>query len=529
MSRTFKSEDERMQAFGALPEMPNPGETVEAFHARIDAEKADIMSAPIVTEQQPAAQPTEPPAAPPKAEAVEPTPQPQTPSPDDDVVFTLSDGSTVRRSDLPEPLRQYKNGREILKSAAHAREYANTAEKQLKQLIAERESWQKPAAQAPEYRPAPAMQSPQAPAAMAQQEPSAFPVVGSVDSKAIEALESEIDSIEDPTMDEATLKKLKKINKSTLGLLKTSYGALSGIRSELTKTQSKKEQEVAELRSKLSKYEEETNRTAKERAEREANQTVEQQITSLVSSYPDLKMSKPHDKVESSLVSFANRYLNLKERRTAQSWADVNRVIGQWNRRDPEMLAFCEANGVRPESDGLTDNDVLNYATIANVLQVTQGRKINEFTGNYEDMYSPFPVNGQRMRVAFPTAKAAYEYLLQSNGIRDKETALRLAQAEQLGEGRVIKAVEQSATASKAIGRDGSSSPDGGRDMSEETALEILGHTPGPRTVDIVKMEQDALAGDRRLWTVYTLAQRRLGFPVEQPPDHWPREVVRQQ
>jgi len=516
-----------MQAFGALPEMPNQGETVEAFHARIDAEKAEIMTAPIVADQPPPAQPTEPPAVPPQAEAVAPTPPPQAPTPDDDVVFTLSDGSTVKRSELPEPLRQYKNGREILKSAAHAREYANTAEKQLKQLISEKESWQKSrgAPQDQGYRPAPAAPTP-APVAPAVQAPHF--AVDPVDSKAIDALESEIDGIEDPTMDEATLKKLKAVNKQTLGLLKNSYGALSGMRAEFTRTQSKKEQEVAELRTKLAKYEEETNRTAKERADREANQTVEQQISSLVKAYPDLKMSKSHDQVESSLINFANRYLNLRERRAAQSWTDVNKIIGQWNRRDPEMVAFCEANGVRPEADGVTDSDVLNYATIANVLQVTQGRQINEFTGNYEDIFSPFPVNGQRMRVAFPNARAAYEYLLQSNGIRDKETALRLAQAERMGEGRVMKAVEQGATASKAIGRDGSSSPDGGRDMSEETALELLGHSPGPRTIDIVKMEQDALAGDRKLWTLYTLAQRRLGFPVEQAPDHWPRELVRQ-
>jgi len=307
MNRTFRSEDERMQALAQLPEMPNSGERVEAFHARIDAEKDEIMSAPITAEAQPEVQPTEPTADAPKADGVAPTQSPEAPAPEDDVVFTLSDGSSVRRSDLPEPLRQYKNGHEILKSAAHAREYANNAEKQLKQLIAERESWQKPQPQQTEYRPAQAVQSPQAPAPMPQQELMQQSVPIGADSKAIDALEMEIDSIEDPTMDEATLAKLKKVNKQTLGLLKTSYGALGNIRSELSKTQSRKEQEVAELRNKLSKYEEETSRSAKERAEREANQTVEQQITSLVDQYPDLKMSKPHDKVESSLIGFANR------------------------------------------------------------------------------------------------------------------------------------------------------------------------------------------------------------------------------
>jgi hypothetical protein len=544
---SYKSEEERMQALADLPDSPEPGENADVFLARIEEMKQEIQSAPIEAEEPPAQPPPGEPATvtPPPAEGDAPPAAPaEPPPPEDEVVFTYADGTPVRRSELPDDLRKYRNGPEIIKQAAHARQYANAAEKQLQQLIAEREQWQRNHA-----TPAPAGYSSsqiQAPSAAPQQPAAALPpqspapagqprtTAPSFDMSALDALESDIDGIDDPTMDPETLAKLKKSQKSMAAMVKSAYQALSSVQSDYQKSAKQRAEEAADLKARIARYEEQQRVIDTQRQQREAEATVDQQIRELTTKYPTLKLSKPHTEVEARTRDLADRYFMARYGRRANGrqdnpYVEINQFVNKWNQRDPDIMEFCKANGIRAEDVGVTDTDILNYASLVHAFQVAQGYQINPITGEYEALQSPWVRDGKRATVSFPNALSAYEYLRSVNGIPDREMELRMAQAERAGEDKITSAVERSAVAAKAIGRDGSVSPsDVGQEMSEDAALEVIGHHPGPRTINDVELVRAGRSGDRRLLYLLQKAQKRLGFPLADVPEDWPAERVQQ-
>jgi hypothetical protein len=538
--RTYKSEADRQQAMAKLPEFPERGETVDAFNARVDAEKAAIQEATIGNEPAPAPAIQEPQV--PQAPAVEgvapsapaPAPEPQDGPKDDDVMFFLSDGKTpVLRRDLDEDLKRYKNGQEVLKSAAHARKYANTAEKRLQEQadeIARLRASPSLTADGGYGRQAPA------PASAPQPTPVAQPVIEPAVAKELESVDDIVHRLEsfdldDPTLDDKTKASLQKTMRDVAGVTASLKQAVLLTKAESAAVRAEADKNLRELRSKVEESEREATESKRKRATDESNKTVEGHIRTMQDRYPELKTSKvvfgtgdEKQTVEKDVVAFANKILLAQTGRTATNWAEVNRVINSYNRQDAQTLAFCNEHGIKPEDVGSSAKDILNYATIVNAVQIARGKKINEYTGKEEPFNSSMGTDerGNPLRVVFPDPLAAYEYALRTSGLSDRIIEQRMAQAAASEANGLLSAVGRQATRVKGIGSEGAASPDASATLSKEAATDIL------RKVDLADVEQRALRGDRTLFNVYTKAQKALGLPESQPLEHWPKEKVAQ-
>lgn len=570
MPRTFRSEEERLKALTELPDFPPKGEDVDAFNARIDRERDEIMEAEIVTgdaalsdssqsqepksqesSAEPAPEPKPEPSPQPQSQPQEPKPEPKPatepqPSPapavepvrprelsDDDVMFVVNEKPVLRR-DLPEELRKYTTPEEVIKQFGHARNYANTAEERLKALIAERDQLksrlEQPPASQPQMgsQPQPPSESP--PVAREPQ-PQSQPV--QPDDKDVDELLEQIGGIEDDTIAEDTLGGIKTVFSKMAEAVKSSRAQARQLDKRFAQYRQESEKMVHGLRGRLDQRDQTEKEREAQQEQMRAQRQVADEIAALQGACEELKTSKPvfnmpgvvqQRTVEDDAWQFADKILMARSGRTAQNFAEVASIIDAWNREEPELRAFAQNNGITPELVGSSDLELLNLATLYNVYNAMRGQQFNPTTGQLQQMLAP-----NQRPVNFPTAVSAYRYLLDMNGVTEARRRQELAAVEQRGQQAVLSAMERGTQQANVIGRDGSASPENvGQEMSEEAALEILGHRPGSRTIDEFEMERQALAGDRSLYKLHCQAQKRLGLPEAQPSADWPPELVPQ-
>lgn len=521
---TFESEEAKQAALEGLPDQPPPGTTdINTWLREVEDRKGQILTAEIVAapkpEQTPTVQPPEsqaqgPAPAEPYQAAPEPTapsapsePTAPTASSDDEIIATAPDGTAIKRGDLPPDLKKYRNLQEILKTADHARRYANSTEKTVEQLSRELQERNKKLADLE------ARQQVQPPSQQQAPRPATPMAVGS-DRKRLETAKE-------------TLKSLQSMDPSEIGFDPSKFNAMFARAIEaIEDVDVSHAGEVAELRRALDETRQEVKQVASRSdevsrviQEKEAVRAVHKRIGEFQDTRPELKTSKPVFAPEGQCVErdagrFADAIILRKSGKPATNWTDRNRVINAYLRGDPDTLAFCEENGLSPERFDTSINDLRNYAICLNVDTVKKGFRIDEYTGSLVPI-TDFMGN----QVSFPDHESAYEYLCRTSGITQRKRQEELQDAEKQGQQKLEAALHRAPVPS--IGREGAGPRPAAADkMSPQDAMKMMSE------IDVYEMHNAALRGDRRLFNLYSKCRETLGFPSPTPDPLWPKELM---
>lgn len=508
---TYKSEQERLEALrsfeGDPPTNIKTEEGVNNWVREQEEEQKRVMEAEIVPEEEaapetpvedvvePQAQEETPPESqipeelPQEESQIQPEASEEKPPPKEEDVIQFS----TNRDDLPDILKPYKSGDEILRQAAHAREYANKTEIRLKELAEEKE---KMAAKLAEYEK---IKEPEVSAAPeVSPEASQEPVDLSAQLQNIEAMEDTeyVSAADVKKVFSLAVDEIKDAKKEIRALKSDFGGKLSGIE-EINKQNAQK------------------NEVAKQQ------DAVVRGINELQEAYPELKTNKPvssimgqTDCVERDVMTFADRVLFSKFGNEKPSWQQRNAVVNAYLGKEPEITAYCQQNAITPESVGSTSDDIQKYATIMNIDANMRGEEIDRITGERKQKVSPF--NGNP--VNYDSYISSYKSLKDSAGITQQEHRQEVVAAEIHGQQSLSEAMEVRAETPKTLSDKGSLAPEAVKEMTKEKAWNIIDN------VDEFAMETQALAGNRSLFNEYNKAQKLVGFEEARPPDHWPVE-----
>jgi hypothetical protein len=425
----------------------------------------------------------------------------------------------ILRKDLPEELRGYSNGHEVIKQFAHARKFANATETRLKTMMDEVEKAQAENARLQNELKAKTSTpgAPALPGYTAVPSP-ALPVAMSVDETALQSAIDNIETIDDLAMDPDAVNRLKATMKVLASSIKDLHKDRAVLQSELGKAKQYADEKIEPLSKSLTKYEEAGQLAQKEKEERAQSMAAIKEVEALQNSFSELKTVRPcfgaegTDTVEAAVLNFANRVNMVRAGRRVNNWAEANAIVNRYNRDDPELKAFCANQGIRPEDVGLGNNDMINYATIVNTMNLAKGLKYNEYTGELEQMKNSF---GQA--VNFPTMSAAYQYLQTQTGIPRMQQQEALALAETRGVQKLEAALQRGASSAKPIGSEGAAGPESqGDQMTAEQAESILSK------IDEAEMEKRGMEGDRKLWNTYTKAWKIVTGQEIDVPAYWP-------
>ncbi len=500
---TFKSDKERDSALNTIESDPPSNlkseEDVNNWIADQEEKQNRILEAEIVSE--PEETPPEPQAAeeaPPEPQVQEepPVEEPQvppeppveeTPPPQEEDVVQFS----YKRDDLPESLQGYKDPQEIIRQADHARRFANKAEESMKEMAKEKE---KMALELEEYKK------------QREQKVSAAPEVSpETEPTDLAAQLQKIDSMEDS--DYMSAGEIK----SVLGL---AVDEIKNTRKEFSELKT-------DFGGKLTNIEKANEASIKKDEDARQQDATVRGISELQDKYPELQTNKPissimgdADCVERDVMQWADRLLFSKYGNDKPSWSERNAVVNAYLGGNSEVEAYCQQNAITPESVGTTAEDMERYATIMSIDANMRGEEIDSITGERKQKISPF--NGKP--VNHDSYISSYQNLKDSTGITLQEQKEKIAKAEMLGQQSLTEALEVRAATPKTLSDKGSTPPEAVKEMDKDAAWKIIDN------VDEFKMEQEALKGNRSLFYEYNKAQKMVGFPEAQSPEHWPPE-----
>ena len=517
---TFESEQARQTALAELPDSPPVGtKDVQAWQREMEEREEHIEKAEIKanSEQQaptPPEQPTakeEPVAAPPKEPDVQP---------DEEIVIK------VKRSELPEELRPYKNGDQIVKQFAHARGNINRISTRLQETEEELQAAKGRAEKVDAMQKQ--LEELQKASASAGKAVASQPT--SVEKGKIQDRIALLNkSIEDLSKgDDLDLADSKKLRETLNGMV--------GVLNEAVVTSSQTEQKFATYRNEVEgryKTLESEIKASRELSERQKfekeSMAVVESLVELQSKVPGLQTTRPiitpngRGSVEESVVQFAEAVHGSKIPRTNQEqfWSTVNRYVNMYNRQDPELVDICQKDGIFPANYGISETDVLNYATLINVDAIQRGERIDPVTGRREVL-----TDFRGKQITFPDSESAYKYMVDKMGITDKERQKQIIEAEKKGQRALEASLAKRDVSDSLIGPEGIGSKDNmGQDITKELAMEVVGDIAGPNTIDEEKMASLVLQGKPAGWQMFdrlNQANKRLGLPMEEPDPFWP-------
>ncbi|MGW8324076.1 MAG: hypothetical protein ACWGNI_00140 [Desulfobacterales bacterium] len=514
---TFKSEEEREKALLELPDEPPPGVNIDKWQEEQFEQERKIKEASIEADSE------TPPKAVEEVLSAEETPPQQIQSEEEFVDFSVL--GKMKKSELPEDLRHYPSPKEMLKQAAHARNYANKAEDKIRKYeerIAELEAnsgkvseLQK---QLDELKKA---------SDDTQRSADATPIPSSKRTdfnNKLNQINVRIEKMKEYGGDDAEA--LQSVMSSTVDIFKDALAELDSVRNEYSTYRKTNESRFANLESKINNVSEMTSRAEEKRKADHEQKTAERNLEALQSEFAELKTTKPinsssnNDDLERSIIKMAHRAYGRNPIRKVNGnydFSDLNKFVGLFNSKDPSLLKSLEENGIDPAAYGINAKDVRNYAILMSVYWRQRGSQIDPATG------SIVPLTDWRgEKVTFPDFKSAFLNMKEASGLTRAEQEKAIIDAEKNGQRNLDESLKRRDTSPQTL--DPTGAPPEGQGITEEQAHEILGEIPGRMTVDEEKMERLCREGNKRGWEMFAALQKaneRLGYPVPQPEPHW--------
>ena len=522
---SFESEEARTAALAEIPDEPPPGVNVDSWIREQEEKEREIMGAPIkdsaeaASLEQPPVSVEEPPAQ------VEPVRQVEQPVVEDEEYVDFSALGKIKKSELPEDLQNYQSPQEMLKQAAHARRYANTAEEKLRQYEAKVSDLESKVSTVPQLQQQ--LEQLKSAANAAQAAVETKPSISSGQRAELkEKLKVINDSISTLTdLDTADVEAFQKAMKGTVDAFSGTLNELDAVKGEFEKYRKESDKKYAELSSSIKNVSETAaHRDARVQQEREQKE-AERGLADLQRKNPELKTSKPlysddHNDVETAIVSLAQQAYGKK----IESFDEVNRFVGLFNARDPGLMASLERDGIMPGDKGITPTDIRNYGILMNVYWRQRGEMIDASSGRR------VPVTDWRgKRVTFPDFDATFRNMKDSGGITRLEHEAQVIDAEKRGQQQLEASLSKRDISPPVLGPTGA--PPEGPEMSEEMALEILGVNEGKATIDEEKMEKLLRSGSQRgwdMWATWVRAHDAAGIPAPASEPHWKRPKATQ-
>lgn len=461
----FKSKEEQIAALKGLPDEPTGRvDNVEEWQADIAKRRKEIEEATIGEAE--GASPESP---------KEPT-VPKEPPKEDVLNFNL------KRDDLPEVLRGYKNPEEIVKQFAHAREYANKTEEKLLAIQEERETLKKQ------------FEDTQNELKKIREEMSRKKPENPIEG--LNTLISEFNTIGDEDFPNA--KQVKT--------------ALKKAEEEILRTR----QELETLKSDVVSFKNTAETTNKELELKRTEEAYNQSLKELQEKYPELKTQKPlynsKDCVQNDIVKFTSRILGGLFNVSKPEWHNCVSVINAYLNGDEEIKKYCQDNAITPESIGANEDDIRKYVIINNVDHRVKGLRVKE-DGTAENLINRFTLTP----VSFANHVDAYESFKRETGIADRQIKDMIVEAEKRAALNLQNAMSTRAPAN-VLGSMGENAPDNTKEgMTDNQAKEIIAT---PFLED--KIEAQAQRGDRTLFDLRNKAFKHFGGDVIPPNPLWP-------
>jgi len=487
----FKTEEERAKALLEIPDEPNGKvNDLDAWYEQNDARRKEIEEAKIeAQDSEPAPQ--------------EPVPEtkPEPSTVEDIVAFSL------KRDELPEILRPYKNADEIIKTAAHAREYANRVEKELEASKKEKERIK----QELETAKTEAERMKKQLEESIKQAPTMIKTSGA--QNVLDELENSIKKME--IMDESdyvTVGQSRTLFKDITSQIKGAFGELHNIKNDIKR-------EADSLKTELGNIKSVSEKREKESAEQNQRKAFVDSLNALQEKYPELKTSKAliegQNCVEKDIQNFGKKILGGLYNNYDPTWENVIAVTNAYIKGHPEIKQYCEKNAITPESVGSSFQDIQNYALINYIDKRASGLEILD-NGTVKKVTNPF--TGKE--ISYKNHIDAYESFKRESGIADNEIKKIISDAEKRAALNIQKAMSRRATEAPILGNMGEASPENvGQEMTKEEAIRIM-KMPGIEE----KAELEARKGKRDAFNLLNKAYKRLGHEPSSPDPDWPPE-----
>jgi len=513
----FKSEEEKENALLAIPDEPPQGVDIEEWQREQEEKVQQIMDAPISEEADSGEVPKTKPEEPPATKKEEGPSQPTAEVGEDDFV-DFSQLGKVKRSELPEALRGYKNGQEILKQAEHARRFANKADARLKEYEEKIVKLESTAKTVPELQKQ--LDEIKKASDSARKSVDSGPQISRKQrtefNAKLDAINAQISKLNEYGGDDAAA--LQSAMTGTVDTFKDTLAELDSVQNEFTIYRTEQEKRYKTLEERINNVSESTEQAERRRRIEKEHKDAEMGLARLQEDHPELKTTKPlysddRNDLETSIVDMARRVYG----RRPYSFDEVNRLVGAFNTKDPELVRLCEVEGISPADFGITESDIRNYGILMNIYWNQRGERIDQQSGKRVDVK-----DWRGKKVIFPDFEAAFNNMKQKGGITQAEQEMKLIEAEKRGQQTLDSSLRKRDTSTPILEPTGS--PPEGTGLSEEAALEVIGENPGRYTVDEEKMEVLCRAGDKRGWDMFDALKRAheaLEMPEPKPEPHW--------
>ncbi len=506
----FPTEEAKMNAILELPDAPPRDVTdIDAWMAEIEGKKLEIEQAEVVPE----AKPDEAVETPPQETQKEvPTETPQE-TVDDVVKFEF------KRDDLPEELRGYKNGEEMVKQLGHARNFANAAEERLAKQSTEINDLREQAKAVEDLKKqVEDLKSAKDTLSVQPQTPEVRQQISSLD----ETLNS-LDHLGDE--DYVNGRDVKKVIGAAAKELTIAASVIKQANEDFATYRTNSERKFEELSTGYDTIKKDTQATKENDLNNKKHKAVIEGLGQLQTDHSELKTTKQLvgkvDSVENDVRKFGNRISSLKTGNATPDWSVINSYVNGYLRGDPEIKAFCQQNGITPESVGANAEDIGKYALLSTVDAAMRGESIDPYSGERKALLSEF--NGQPINLT--SYEMAYNHIRHDSGIADRELAEKIIEAEKNAQKNIDEALEKKDLASKVLGNKGEADPSNiGQDLTEDQANSILND---PYIAE--KIEFGGRDGDWKWFRMYNKAIKRWNadkpdeqkMPESKPEDHW--------
>lgn len=528
MSLTFKTKEEQEAALMALPSDAPIGTTnLDAWQSEIEAKETEIMAAPIGGDDNGAAADTVvsgvqpiPDSTPKETSAAQPT----VPGDNDGATGAGDDDADTvffgkyKKADLPEELRGYRTEEQMLEQLAHARKYANTAELELaeaKRRLAEAD--QRAETQSKLEDKLAKLEADKA-ALVTKTDTVAMTPRQSVSSnEQLRKLNEKIENLKNLSEDDPIAKELHPILQETATSFETTMAELELSKKSLADLRKESKEQFESLRNEFKLTKDTMDLSRKDSVEKVRREREIEMLTEFQKNKPELQTSKllsgatGSDTVEGSVWKFCNKLAGGD----MQDWTTANRIVGAYLQGDRSVLDVCKSKGIFPESFGIKDSDIENYSILTRVDALTKGLVLNSATGSWEPYTNVFGRN-----VTFPDPDTAYNFLLDSKGIRQKEAEQKIVDAEKNGQQKVVEALARRDTSPATLGDVGTHTPaDAGQELSKEQATKIFHNERFGEQMEVLCRQGDAKGWN--MFVLYNKALKCLNLPEEVPDSQW--------
>ena len=504
----FASVEDRDQAYLSLPDEPPPGVDVEVWQEEQDRKAQAILAAEITGDRP---SPTEKEPLVEDKKVVSPV---ETTSGDSDDIVDFTVLGKMKRSDLPENLRNYSNPHEILKQADHARKFANSVDDKIHRYENRIAELEKLSNDVPSLKKQlEDMQS------VLETTKSKLSSSTSHDQKTkisidnrLKDINAKLSVLKEYGSDEAEA--LHLAVSSMADTFNDTFSELNSVRSEVISGKNR----IRELESRIDQVASMADKAEQRRKSDNEQAKAEQALFDLQQNNPELKTSLPlyskdRKDLETAIVRMTQKVLG----RTIKSFDDVNRFVGAFNMKDPSLINLCTREGISPADYGINDTDIRNYGILMDVHWRQQGERIDPITGKLVKV-TDFRGN----KVTFPDYQSAFQNLKDNIGLSQAERELAVIEAEKKGQSSLEVSLHRRDASSKVIEPTGI--PPEGSGMSEDEALEVIGYNISNKTIDEEKMELLLRAGDKRGWAMFRTLQKAhetLKMPIPKEEAHW--------